>query len=1039
MEEHSLGKRFVLALVRHRMVCIAIALLILGAGYWAMRHIPLDSFPDITPVRVEVDTEVDGMAAEEVEKLVTFPIEQALRGIPNSETVQSESKFSLSVVEVKFKSGTDLYWARSQVFENLSNASLPPGVQPQMAPMDEGTGQIYIYTLTSHKLDDMQLRTLQDFLVKPQLRVVAGVADVPMFGGFVKQFQVVLNPNRLASLNLSIDDVTSALNNNNSSVGGNYLNHGSMQYVIRGIGFVKSLDDIRRIVIATPNGVPIHLGDVAEVRIGAEDRQGAVSVDGQGEVVAGIVLKRLGENTAEVISAVQARLAEIQKTLASGRNLGLDTRDVKVVTLYDQSYLIRQSVHTVSRSLVEGAILIIAILLLFIGSFTASLIPIFANLFCIAVAFYLMKASNVSANLLSLGGLALSLGMMVDATVMILENVYRHLQEVDHGNEPHEEVVADAVAEILKPTLLAVLVIMAVFVPVLTLQGIEGQLFIPLALAVLYSMVGSLLMAVGVAPGLCDLVLRYNPNHHHGPNRVTRLLQHLYEGPLRFAVANPWLVVLVCVGLMVVSVITFAFTGSEFLPPLEEGNFRIRLTFPPSMSLPYAMDVTNRIERRILQVLPEATEVVSYVGRPELGGDPESLSNDEVYVRLKPQPEWPLGVTKADMENTLRRELQGLPGTTIQFSQELEMRTDEMISGFNTPITVYVLGDDAKDLVAASEMVKKVMEHVPGTADVGVEHLDGIDNLDVIPDRARMARYGASVANVLDVVQAAVGGATAGQVYLQNQRFDIVARVEPGFRRQVETIGRLLVNTGSGARIPLKDLATIRYDVGFDHVDRYNGMRRIVVMSDVQGRSVGSVVDDAKARIEQLKLPPGITLYWGGQAEEASHAFETLSIAVPAALLVVFLLIYLCFDNLVDTLIVLSSIPLGIAGGTFLLMIMHLHLNVPAYIGFIAKFGIAVQNGMIMVSYMNTLRRNGMTSREAAISASLTRLRPELLSALIGSIGLVPFLLAAGTGATVERPLAAVVIGGVIVSRPMAWFLLPALYAWWKKDAVEPQ
>jgi cobalt-zinc-cadmium resistance protein CzcA len=1032
------NRNVVSLLLRHRFIVMCVAVLLCGIGWWSMLHIARDSFPDITPIRVEVDTEVDGMAAEEIEKLITYPIEQALRGIPNAAQVRSKSKFSLSVVEVLFEPDTDLYWARSQVFQNLGNATLPSGVTPQMAPMDEGSGQIFIYTLTSKKLDNMQLRTLQDYDLKPALRAVPGVADVPMFGGYVKQYQVVLDPARLTNLGLGVTDVISAINANNVSQGGNYLRRGSTQYVIRGIGFVRTLDDIGNITVSNQNGVPIRVRDLATVRLGPEDRQGAVSVNGQGEAVAGIVIKRLGENTAEVIERVKKRLGELQKSLQAGSTLGMDTSDVNVVTIYDQSYLIDQSTHTVIRSLLEGAVLIILLMAVFTSDVRVTLIPICANVFCIVVAFALMKKYNVSANLLSLGGIALSLGMMVDASIMILENCFRHIREEFHPGWTRLEIITEATDEILRPTVLAVLVIICVFVPVLSLKGIEGDLFIPLALAVVYSMFGSLLMAIAVAPCLCYYLLPPQRTDEAGPgkqNAVMRFLQGLYAPPLEWSVRHPFLVMAVATVVLGLSILTFWFTGSEFLPPLEEGNMRLRFTYPPSMSLPYAMDITNRIEKKILATLPEAELVVSYVGRPELGGDPESISNDEVYIRLKPPSEWRAGVTKEQMQDQLRSIFSAMPGTTVQFSQELEMRTDEMISGFNTPITIYVLGEDPEQLESLAQQIKKIASEVPGTADVGIEHLSGVDNLDITPNRATMSRYGASVQNVMDVVNAAVGGGTAGQVYLQNQRFDINVRMRSDVRNAVDPIKRLLVATSGGAKVPLEDVADIHYGLGFDHVDRYNGKRRLVVMADVKGRSVGSVVADIRERINaDLKLPGGYSVFYGGQAEEATHAFEALSLAVPAALLVVFLLIYLNFDDLIDTLIVLSTIPLGIAGGTFLLMIMHLHLNVPAYIGFIAKFGIAVQNGMIMVTYMNRLRGEGLTARAAAVKASLVRLRPELLSALIGSIGLVPFLLASGTGATVERPLAAVVIGGVAVSRPIAWFMIPALYAWWKKD-----
>ncbi len=1028
---------FVELLIRHRLISLSIAVLICAAGFYSLMHIPRDSFPDITPIRVEVDTQVNGLAAEEIEKLVSYPIEQALGGIPHCEQVRSTSKFSLSVVEVRFDPGTNLYWARDQVFQQLGNATLPPGVTPQMAPMDEGTGQVYIYTLTSKKLNNEQLRTLQDFVVKPQLRVVRGVADVPIFGGYVRQYEIVLDPRKLTALGLGIADVNAALQANNQSNGGNYLPHGSMQYVIRGLGLIRTLKDIANIVIANPNGVPIRIKDVGTVRFGREDRQGAVSANGQGEVVAGIVIKRLGENTAAVIRRVKARLAQIQEGFSHGETAGMDTRDVKVVTLYDQSYLIDSSTDTVTKSLILGAIIIIVVQALFLGSLRECVLPILATLFCSLLAIALMRQSGISANLLSLGGIALSLGMMVDATVMIMENVHRHVTEESHPGWSHQVKVAEGTAEVLRPTVLAVLVIIAVFLPVLSLEGIEGQLFIPLALTVVFAMIGSLLMAIAIAPSLCYYFIPENKSGKHGqPSLAMRAVRGAYEKPLRFAVDNPWIVILGCLAVLALSAWTFRYTGTEFLPPLEENNIRIRMTSPPSISLKYAMKMAQRIQKQIIKEVPVATRVVSYVGRPELGGDPESISNDEIAISLKPPDQWPTGLTKAKILKTLRKMLGHIPGTTVQFSQELEMRTDEMISGFNTPITVYVLGHNPHKLLDTAQKLRDIIATVPGTADVSVEHVTGIDNLDVIPNRKKMALDGVSINNILDVVSGSVGGAIDGQVFIRDEQFNILARVRTDFRNNAKEISRLLVASSTGARVPLSQVAQVKYDVGFDHIDRYNGQRRIVVMSDIKGsRSVGTIVSNIRAKVKQeLKLPGGISLHYGGQAEEAKHAFSSMAFAAPAALLIVFLLIYVCFDNVIDTLIVLSSIPLGIAGGTFLLMFLHLHLNVPALIGFIAKFGIAVQNGMIMVTYMNKLVHDeGLSSKDAAIRASMVRLRPELLSALIGSLGLLPFLLASGTGATVEAPLAAVVIGGVAVSRPMAWFLIPSLYGWLKK------
>ncbi len=1004
---------------RERLIVTVASIIIVAGGIFALYNLNVDAFPDVTPVQVEIDTEAEGLAPQEVEQLVTFPIENVMNGIPGVVNVQSESKFGLSVVTVYFRDDADLYFARQQVFERLSIAKddLPSGIEPSMGPITTGTGQIYLYQITGAGKSNQELRTIQDWIVKLQLRTVPGVADVLSFGGDVKQYQVIVDQQALVNYKIPLKAVFDAIQSNNQNAGANFIEHGDQQYVVRGLGLVKDIGDIKNIVLDSRGGTPIRVGDVARVEIGNELRQGAVTKDGQGEVVTGIVLKGINENTKQVIERVNAKVAEINRSLPEG---------VQIVDYYDQSDLIDHSIHTVTKSLIEGEVLVLVILLLLLGDFRGSLITAAAIPFCMLVAFILMWYSGLSANLTSLGGLAISIGMMVDATVVMVENIFRHLEE--HREHSLRETVLVAAQEIGRPMFFAILIIIAVFLPVFTLQGIEGKLFKPLAYAVTFSMVGSLLMALCVAPMLCALWFRVRKGEPK-KNPIVGFFRAVYVPVLKWTMVHRAITVLIAVLLIGWSIVNVYYLGSEFLPTIDEGNLLVRATMPASISLSRATEISAQIEKT-LKSFPEVETVVAKIGRAELGGDPESVSNDEIYVRLKPKEQWTTATTKDALVEAMRKKVEGFPGVEFNFSQVIQTRNDELISGINAQIAVKVFGEDQETLLKLADQVRDAMANVNGVKDLAVEQVGGEEHLEVSLNRAELARYGLNVSDVLEGAKIAIGGDEATQVLEGQRRFAIFVRLSEDYRNQVEKLGNILISAPVGGQVPLGQLATFRLSSGDAVVSRENALRRIVVKCNVTDRDIGGFVKDAQTAVErQVKMPAGYFITWGGQFENARQAGRRLAIAIPIALALVFVLIYACFGSFRNTLTIIFNIPIALVGSTFFLLISGFPLSVPALVGFIAVFGIAVQNGMVMVSYINKLREKGMDLHGAVVEGASVRLRAELLSALIGSISLIPFIISTGTGAEIEKPLAIVVVGGMVMA-PIKIVFLPMVYEW---------
>src|SRR6185436_10054473 len=980
---------------RERLLVAVVSMLIVGGGVVALRNLNVDAFPDVTPVQVEIDTEAQGLAPQEVEQLITFPIENVMNGISGVVRVQSVSKFGLSVVTVYFRDDIDIYFGRQQVFERLALAKdrVPAGFEPEMGPITTGTGQIYLYEITGRGKTIQELRTIQDWIVKLQLRTVPGVADVLSFGGQVKQYHVIVDQQALVNYNIPIKSIFEAIQANNQNTGANFIEHGDDQYIVRGLGLVKDVEDIKNVVLDSRNGTPIRVSDVASVEIGSEIRQGAVTKDGNGEVVTGIVLKRINENTKQVIERIKEKVVEINKALPEG---------VSVVDYYDQSELVDHSIHTVVESLIEGEALVLLILVLLLGDFRSSLITAAAIPFCMLVAFILMWYSGLSANLTSLGGLAISIGMMVDATVVMVENIYRHLEE--HREHSMREAILVAAQEIGRPMFFAILIVIAVFLPVFTLQGVEGKLFKPLAYAVTFSMIGSMLMALCIAPMLCALWLRLKKGEPR-KNPIIGFFKGIYVPVLKWTIAHRYITILIAVALIAWSVAEGFILGSEFLPTIDEGNMLVRATMPASISLSRAIEVSTQIERAFKE-FPEVETVVAKIGRAELGGDPESVSNDELYIRLKPKKDWTTASTKDDLVDAMRRRVEGFPGVRFNFSQVIQTRNDELISGINAQIAVKVFGEDREVLRRLTDEIRSAMSGIRGVEDLAIEQVAGEEHLEIVLDRDRIARYGLNITDVLEAIKIAIGGDEATDVLEGQRRFAVFVRMTERFRDQIDKLGSILIADPVAGSVPLGQLASFNLSSGDSVISRENSLRRVVVMCNVAGRDIGSFVHDAQAAVAgQVRMEPGYFITWGGQFENEQQAVRRLLIAIPISLLLVFVLIFACFNSLRNTLTIIFNIPIALVGSTTFLLISGFPLSVPALVGFIAVFGVAVQNGMVMVSYINKIRNRGMELHEAVITGASVRLRAELLSALIGSISLIPFIISSGTGAEIEKPL----------------------------------
>lgn len=1018
--------------LRQRFFVVLFAIGLIGYGIYSTLRLNVAAFPDVTNIQVQINTEAPGLAAIEVEQLITFPIESVMNGLPEVTAVRSISKTGLSVVTVVFEDGIDIYFARQLVLERLQLAKerIPEGLAaPEMGPITTGLGQIYKYILVSDGKSPMELRTINDWLVKFQLRTVPGVTDVLSNGGFVRQYQVRIDPNRLFKYDLTIATLREAIRANNTNAGGWYLEGAQEQLVVRGVGWVRGgrdgLSDLENIVLKSEHGTPVYVRDVAEVAYGPEIRQGAVTMNGEGEVVMGIVLQLKGTNTKSVIEGVQRKIAAIEKTLPTG---------VKIVPVYDQADLIEKAVETVSNALIEASVLIVIVLAIFLWDIRSALVVVCSIPISMLIAFIMMRWFGLSANLQSLGGLAIAIGMMVDGSIVVVENVVRHLSEPNHKDEPLIYRVMHAVREVGQPVFFAVLIIIVVFLPLFTLEGVEGKLFKPMAFSVAFAMLGSLIVALTLVPVLCSLLFKATAGEKESV--VVRGLKTAYAPLLSYALRRRRVVIGCAVLGLTASLVTVPFLGTEFVPELDEGTMSIRVTMNPSISLNEGKRIATLLEKK-LKKYPEVTYVFSQIGRPELGGDPEPISNNELNVGLKPQAEWTTARSRPELIRILQQDLNEYPGILLNFSQPIATRVDELLSGVKAQIAIKLFGEDLAVLSEKGREIEAAVKAIDGAADVQMEQISGEAQLVVEANRDALARYGLNVAQVMEIVSAAVGGEAITEVIEGQRRFDVYLRMAEAFRNSPEAIGNLWISDGKGVRVPLSQVAKIRLVEGPPTVSRENAQRRVVIQANVRGRDMGGFVEEAQAVIsKKVALPSGYFVTWGGQFENQKRAQRTLMVVVPICLGLIFLLLYMSFGSIKNAVLIMLNVPFAMIGGIFALAVSGQFLSVPSSVGFIALFGVAVLNGVVMVSYFNRLVRDGMPIDDAVVTGAMLRLRPVLMTATVASLGLIPLLLSTGIGSEVQRPLATVVVGGLVTSTLLTLLVLPALYKWF---AVNPE
>jgi heavy metal efflux system protein len=1012
----------------HGLVVIAV-LGVIGYGIYAYNHMPVDAFPDISPIMVPVFAEAHGMAPEEVERLISYPIESAMNGLPGVRQIKSTSAFGMAVIYVYFKDDVDIYFARQLVGERL-NAAMPelPDMHepPTLGPISTGLGQIFIYYLTATDQIDTEgkdvntyLRELNDWVVKFQLQTVPGVTEILSIGGHVLQYQIRVKPYALRKYDLTLNELVEAVQANNDNAGGQFLVLGSEEHLVRGLGLLGDLEGIRSIPLKVVNGVAVRISDVAEVAYGREIRRGVVSLNGEREVVSGMVLKLFGENTSEVIERLNAKVEDLRESLAD--------RGVELVAYYEQAELVEQATWTVKKALLIGAGLVLLTLAVFLGNLRTAFIVALSLPICALVAVIMMGWRDVSANLMSLGGIAIAIGMLGDGAIVMVENIYRHLSRPENEGRPKLEVVHAAATEVSRPIIFSIAIIILVFVPIFTLQGIEGKMFAPMAFTICFALLGSMATALIVAPVLSMYLLR---QREHRELWLVRGLKAVYRPLLTLAIRGRHIVALLAVVAFVASLTLVPTLGTEFIPTLEEGSIMIGVVMAPSISLEKATETIMRLERRIVQ-FGEVDKTVSRIGRPEAGSHPHPVNYAEVHIELKPHDQWPTYKSKQELIAAIDAEIGDYPGVQLNFTQPIQNAFDELLSGIKAQLAIKVYGEDLDVLKDFAEEIHEAIEDVDGLVDLSVEQSFGQPQVQIVPDRDECSRRGVAVKDILELVVLAIGGEVIDDLYVNTRRFGIHVRYEESVRSTREAIENLWVRTASGARIPLSEVANVDPVVGPVQISREKNQRRWIVQGNIRGRDLGSVVADIQQRVGKMTKPPEVTdIEYGGQFANQQRAMTRLSIIVPIVAAGVFLMLWMSFGSFRHAIIILVNVPLALIGGIVGLKLTGEYLSVPASVGFIALFGIAVQNGLVMVSTINQLQREGRELREAIIEGGLLRLRPVLMTALTTVLGLLPLLLATGIGSEVQRPLAVVVVFGLTTSTVLTLFVLPAVYGW---------
>ncbi|MBI4002352.1 MAG: efflux RND transporter permease subunit [Nitrospira defluvii] len=1026
--------------LRQRILIIGLTCFCAVAGIVAFQSIPIDAYPDVTNVQVQVLTEAPGLSPVEVERFITYPIELQMTGLPGLTEIRSLSKFALSQLTVVFEDDVDVYFARQLVLERMMAVKerLPAGIDPVMAPVTTGLGEIYQYYLegplanaTDPALVEAELtnqRTLQDWVLRPLLKSVPGVIDVNGLGGFVKQFQVLVDPAKLRKYGLTLHDVYESVGKNNANAGGNVLERHAERAIVRGLGLIKEIPDIESIIVKEAGGTPVFVRDVAEVRIGHAVRHGAAVLNGKREVVAGTVLMLRGGNAREVVQSVKRRVESIHQGAVLPEGL-------KIVPFYDRIELVTAAINTVRDALIEGIVLVTFVFFLFLGHVRSAIVVTASLLVTPLITFLVMQRVGLSANLMTLGGLAIGIGEIADGSLVVVENVYRHLSENRIHQRSRLEVILRATNEVGRPILFGILIISVVFLPLMTLHGMEGKMFAPLAYTLVISLLVSVVVTLTLSPVLASLVLR---GDHPEDTWLTRWMKARYQPVLRWTLAHRVVVLLGSTAVVLVSLTLLPFIGREFIPILEEGALTPQIVRLPSVSLPESIEIEKQAQKAMLE-FPEVQLAVSKIGRPDIAISLEEPNESDPIVALRPRNTWTTAHTQAGLVDAIRQRLAEIPGISVLMSQPIQERVDELISGIRTECAIKLFGDDLELLYQNAETIADLMRTVEGVKDVKVEQIAGQPYLTLDIDRQKIARYGINVSDVQDIISTAVGGKPATYVYEGERRFQLILRFPESYRNSIGAIGDIKVRSASGAPIPLSELAAIDMREGPARISREQAKRRIYIGFNVVGRDIGSVVDEGRKKLAtQIRLPQGYTVTWGGAFENMERANARLLLVVPVTLGLVFFLLFWAFHSLRYATLIILNLPFALIGGVISLWLSDQYLSVPASIGFIELFGLAVGNGIVLVSYINQLRNGGQPTEEAIITGCVLRLRPVVMTMMTTLLGLLPLVLAQGIGAEVQRPLATVVVGGLFTSTALTLVVLPALYrSFAEQDMVE--
>jgi len=1017
--------------LRQKLLIAVCVILLVGAGIYSFLRLPIDAFPDVTNIQVEIISSSPGRSPLEVEKFITFPVETGLRGLPGLVQLRSISKFGLSVITAVFEDGVDIYFARQLVLERLIEAKerVPEGVEITMGPVATAMGEIYQYTLEGNEPAEgegevrylTELRTIQDWVISPLLKTVPGVNEVNSFGGYIKQYHVLVDPDKLRKFNLALAHVVESMKRNNQNVGGNVLERNSQQFLVRGLGLLQRADDINNIVLKAEEGTPVFIRDVAEVEIGTAVRQGASIKNGEKEVVGGIVMMLRGANSREVVRLVEKKVEEINRSRVLPEGL-------RIVPFYERSDIVKQSIHTVSESLLIGAILVIFVLYLFLRSFRGSFIVVLALPLAALLTFIIMKRAGLTANLMSLGGLAISVGMIIDATIIQVENVQKHLAEA--GVSKHKlSTVLKSVIEVRKPSIFGELIIALTFIPIITLQGIEGKMFSPLAITVSIALLSSLILSVFVIPAVCLVVLK------PAPEKKSFLIQgakKVYLPVLRWGLEHRLIILVASLFLLIASITLVPQLGTEFIPIMDEGAFDMDIQLLPGISLGKSLEISREVEKE-LKKFPELETVVSRTGQTGIALEARGVEKTGYVGTLKPRSQWTSAKTREGLTDKMREAMTSFPGMAFSFSQPIACRIDELVAGTRAQIIIKIFGEHLDVLKDKADEIARVISRIQGVKDLVLERVSGQPYISIEIDRNNISRYGMSVDDIQMIIETAIGGKPVTQVYEGEKHFDTLVRFPEERRDSIQSLENVLVDSPLGYKIPLSSLAAVRVVEGPVQISREYGQRRIGIECNISGRDIGGFVGEAKRKIQaQVKLPSGYYITWGGQFENQQRAMNRLMVIIPMTIGIIFFLLFVTFNSMKLATLVLLNLPFALIGGVFSLYLAGLYLSVPASVGFIALFGIAVLNGVVLVSYIHQLFQEGMPLREAILKGCERRLRPVLMTASITVFSLVPLLFARGPGSEIQQPLAAVVVGGLVTSTFLTLLVLPALYSWFE-------